>query len=263
MSQAAEGAASKEAKAAAKRAKKREKKKQRRSASKKRIKTDNAAPVVAAAEEKAEIEKPAFEHMDDDDHCETPILAYQHVASFLDVVAGSLGKTRASLRIYDPYYCAGGIKQRLGELGFENVLNENVDCYLNWDSVEYDVLVTNPPYSGDHMEKMVQYLAAKKKPFAFVVPNFVIKKPYHREMLEKSLMPMYLVPKARYVYLPPKGFREKKASDTQKKSSPYVTIWHLYGGSSREWRDLLFRNSSDQFDICRSRNAVRDLRRKK
>ena len=120
--------------------------------------------------------------------------------------------------------------ERLGELGFGKVINENKDCYKEWDTMQYDILVTNPPYSGDHMEKMVQFLARKKKPFAFLVPNFVVKKPYHRTLLEPS-RPFFLLPKSRYVYLPPKNFREKKKSDTHKKSSPFVSIWHCHAGA--------------------------------
>ena len=41
------------------------------------------------------------------DHCETPRDAYEDIAPFLEKIARDLGKTRESLRIYDPYYCEG------------------------------------------------------------------------------------------------------------------------------------------------------------
>ena len=50
---------------------------------------------------------------------------------------------------------------------FTNVSNEPVDCYAVWaeDKVpDFDVLVTNPPFSGDHIEKLMAFCAKKKKP---------------------------------------------------------------------------------------------------
>ena len=37
------------------------------------------------------------------DHCESPPEAYADVAGLLDLVANKIGKTRATLAIYDPY----------------------------------------------------------------------------------------------------------------------------------------------------------------
>lgn len=72
---------------------------------------------------------PVFADTEADDHCETPLEAYEDVAVFLDALCAQLGRTRASLRVYDPYYCAGGVVERLGQLGFEHVVNEPRDCY--------------------------------------------------------------------------------------------------------------------------------------
>lgn len=52
----------------------------------------------------------------------------------------------------DPYYCAGGVVERLAALGFTNVYNRNEDCYAKWAEagrpgvapVDYDILLTNP-----------------------------------------------------------------------------------------------------------------------
>lgn len=54
---------------------------------------------------------------DPDDHCESPPEAYADIASSLDLIASRLGKTRANLVIYDPFYCAGSMKKHLGTLG--------------------------------------------------------------------------------------------------------------------------------------------------
>ncbi|CAE7384952.1 unnamed protein product [Symbiodinium sp. CCMP2592] len=88
------------------------------------------------------------------DHAETPLAAYQDVARILHRVAEHLGKDPETLRIYDPYYCAGAVVSQLRGLGFLSVYNQPVDCYAAWEALElpeFDVLVTNPPYSGDHV----------------------------------------------------------------------------------------------------------------
>eukprot|EP00038_Savillea_parva_P001081 m.101223 g.101223 ORF g.101223 m.101223 type:complete len:123 (-) comp10380_c0_seq2:1304-1672(-) len=63
------------------------------------------------------------------DHCETPLAAYADVAPILEQMALSLGKTKETVRIYDPYFCAGGVKKHLNKLGFTHVYNENEDFY--------------------------------------------------------------------------------------------------------------------------------------
>jgi hypothetical protein len=232
---------------------------------KKRKKKKKNKPVVAelpvVVVDIAQVVVPEFENVDAGDHCETPVEAYADIVVFLDAVAAKLGVTRATLRVYDPYYCAGGVVERLGSLGFSSVRNELKDCYSTWKDVEYDVLVTNPPYSGDHMERMCAVLAERKLPFAVLVPNFVVKKPYHKTLIE-PLRPFFIVPRQRYVYLPPPGAREKKASDTHKKTSPFVSMWHCWGKDTCDevWRKA--KENKLQVDVCRSRNAVRDLRRK-
>ena len=112
---------------------------------------------------------------DPDDHCETPLEAYADVVPFLTALASRLGVHPAKLRVYDPYFCAGGVKDRLGLLGYGTVFNACRDAYADWDTgsfPDHDVLVTNPPYSDDHMEKLVRFVARRGKPFALLMPNF-------------------------------------------------------------------------------------------
>jgi hypothetical protein len=52
-----------------------------------------------------------------DDHCETPLKAYQDIQQAVKLLADGLGKTVAELKIYDPYYCEGNVIKRLNSLG--------------------------------------------------------------------------------------------------------------------------------------------------
>lgn len=106
----------------------------------------------------------------EDDHCETSLQAYKDIAIFLDLICAKLHKARADLTIYDPYYCAGSVIQNLGELGFTSVYNKCEDFYKVIKEKQvpaHDVLVTNPPYSTDHVKKLMEFATSNNKPFFF------------------------------------------------------------------------------------------------
>jgi len=210
---------------------------------------------------------------DSNDHCETPEQAYIDVVSILKRISKKIAKVKKSkhLKIYDPYYCNGGVIDKLSLLGYPKVHNEKVDCYSVWESgnlPDFDVLVTNPPYSGDHIEKLIKFLSSKKfgnKPWMLLCPEFVHKKDYYTELMKKKKRPLYIVPNKRYIYLPPRGFREKKASATHKKSSPFTSYWYIWGGSN-EMTDMLAeffqQHGGNDCKTARSKNELRELRRK-
>jgi len=190
-----------------------------------------------------------------EDHCETPLVAYEDLKPVLSFF-------KKDLSIYDPYFCAGGVKDRLGSLGFEKVRNRNEDCYKVWNSVDFDLLLTNPPYSGNHLDKLVDFCFNQSKPFMWLVPDWVHKRESFVKAL-KNRRPIYLSPKRRYVYEPPPNLRDKKKSDTQKKTSPFHSIWILW---AQDQTDALADFCKQHLDpnniqIARSRSQLRDLRR--
>jgi hypothetical protein len=58
------------------------------------------------------------------DSAETPFVAYLSIVNFLNAAASSAGKSKAEIRVYDPYYCDGSVKRHLAKLGY-NCYNEN------------------------------------------------------------------------------------------------------------------------------------------
>lgn len=238
---------------------------------------------------------------DPDDHCESPLQAYAHVQPLLSQVAKTVGSASdKDLKIYDPYYCNGAVIENLAVLGFPSVYNKKEDCYQVWASAasypSFDVLVTNPPYSADHIEKLVNHITSPKmtgRPWFLLMPEWVHKKDYFLSKTKsRQMQPFYLIPKKRYVYLPPKDYRASKKSDVHKKSSPFNSMWYIWGGT-REGNDKLMRyyynskactfpiidNSTQKesvpanpnpkrmplsqvCDLARSKSALRDLRRK-
>jgi hypothetical protein len=73
-------------------------------------------------------------------------------------------KKSKKLKIYDPYYCDGSMVKKLQKIGFPLVYNVKEDCYRAWetDLPDFDVFLTNPPYSGDHIEKLVKFVTGGK-----------------------------------------------------------------------------------------------------
>jgi hypothetical protein len=211
---------------------------------------------------------------DADDHCESPLEAYHDIVLLLKHLQNQHYAESQKFTIYDPYYCDGAVKRNLQQLGFDSVYHEKEDCYQQWASASFHtrhsfhVLVTNPPYSGDHMERLLQYVQThyQTRPFFLLLPNWVVKKDYY-QTCTASIRPFYLVPHKRYVYVPPKDFRPSKKSDTHKKSAPFVSMWYCWGGTmarNEALIQLFYQRSASSLacDLARSKSALRDLRRK-
>lgn len=174
-----------------------------------------------------------------DDHCETDRRAYEDLVPVLNLVAEKLGKDPAELRIYDPYYCAGTVVKHFAKLGFPQVYNRCQDFYAVVAAgkvPDHDVLVTNPPYSGDHVERLLQFLAGpnRGKPFCLLMPNyFACRRNYHSAL--DGLTPVFLRPtQSQYFYWTPSGMRDtttkKKAHHNLAlghRTSPFPSSWHL------------------------------------
>mmetsp|Transcript_13909 Transcript_13909/g.20530 ORF Transcript_13909/g.20530 Transcript_13909/m.20530 type:complete len:316 (-) Transcript_13909:4249-5196(-) len=172
--------------------------------------------------------------VDERDHCETPLDAYKDIVQILDFVAKSLGKKRCSLRIYDPYFCNGGVKDKLKSLGFLEVINENKDFYhdIKHRSIpDHDIIVTNPPYSGKHIETLLRFSASNTKPFLLLLPHFVYTKQYYgSSLLKQASKVFFLVPSKRYSYAPPSWVSSSTGSTALAKgkfqTAPFPSFWY-------------------------------------
>jgi len=183
---------------------------------------------------------------DPTDHCETPFEAYRDIEPFLFRIAHSLGKSKGELSIYDPYYCEGSMVKHLHKLGFRSIYNKNEDFYrvIKERKVpSFDVLVTNPPFSGDHMKKIVQFCVEQRKPFFLLMPNFVLKKTYFKEIVAAGppsiAEPSFLAPEKAYKFWSPgrTKFCSRFVANTRGgvgDAVPFETIWYIGGYSESE-----------------------------
>jgi hypothetical protein len=130
------------------------------------------------------------------------------------------------------------------------VYNEKQDFYecIRTSTVPpYDVLVTNPPYSADHMQRLLAFCVTTSKPWFLLVPNYVYTKDYYAPALAPSSssnsnsksasgrlsMPFYVTPAGRrYLYSTPKGRRQEKSG---KYTSPFPTFWYCQIYRSVTW----------------------------
>ena len=216
---------------------------------------------------------------DPTDHCESPLQAYQDAVVLLDFIAKALGKDRSGLAVYDPYYCDGGVKRKLASLGFTNVWNENRDFYddIATGSVpKHDVVVTNPPYSGQHMERLLTFCRQNRKPFLLLLPHFVYTKDYYgralrgndcrskdvagrkHDLFEKVF---FVVPRARYLYTPPSWVDITRGSTALSKgksqTAPFPTFWYCFiPAASDGWLQKTF-GPSGKFDPTKSLHYAR------
>lgn len=168
--------------------------------------------------------------VDYNDHFETPLQAYLDIVPFLKEEASKLGKALEDLVVYDPYYCQGGMVAMLrNELGIKTVINENVDFYHSIAGHKvppHDILITNPPYSGEHKLKLLAFLRDRGRecPFALLLPAYCATKSYWREFVgeggqQQSIRCMYIMPRDRYEFSHPEG--------TGKAVPPFYSCWFL------------------------------------
>jgi hypothetical protein len=121
------------------------------------------------------------------------------------------------------------------------VYNKNEDFYkmIELGKVpEYDVLVTNPPYSGENMEILLKFVTSSSKPSLLLVPNYVYTKDYYVAIMRRvNPPPSFLVPTKRYLYSTPYGRRQAKSA---KYTSPFPTFWYCFLGPKHHSRVSTF-----------------------
>lgn len=143
--------------------------------------------------------------VDAGDHFETPLAAYEDVVPLLRLAARRRAKARglpladceAQLRIYDPYFCSGRMKELLQGLGYQKVVHRRRDFYqdiADGTVPGFHLLLTNPPYSGDHKERLLKWLLERQRaslqagdnsqePFLLLLPSWTVGKAFFRTFL--------------------------------------------------------------------------------
>ena len=166
------------------------------------------------------------------DHCETPLCAYQHIQPVLKQIAQQINLPPFQLRIWDPYYCDGTVKRHLANLGFDNVINQNIDFYQRIkdnDIPPHHVIVTNPPYSENHIEQLLHFVTNNNdKPFCLLMPNWVARKTEYKSLMGKATNQLlYLSPLQPYTYTMPSWNQKPEHVQETGETTPYLSSWYI------------------------------------
>tara|TARA_Y100000114_G_scaffold60327_1_gene55284 strand:+ start:1877 stop:2410 length:534 start_codon:yes stop_codon:yes gene_type:complete len=95
---------------------------------------------------------------DKHDDYATPQYAWDEIINFIPK-----NKT-----IYEPFYLDGGSGKYLKSKGL-NVIHENIDFFENAKKLEYDFILSNPPYAN--CKKLFSFLKEVDKPFMLLLPT--------------------------------------------------------------------------------------------
>ena len=98
---------------------------------------------------------------------------------------------------------------------------------------DHHVLVTNPPYSSDHLERCVAFCMQSVRPCLLLLPCWVAKKPYFLKSFggrDDSLF--FIAPLQRYNYtmppdLVPESCKPSWVGDDGQ-TSPFQSCWYVY-----------------------------------
>lgn len=156
------------------------------------------------------------------DDRETPLKAIEDIFPIIISIKIYKQSQLEDIQIYDPYYCNGNIKIRLQSLGLNinKIQNEPIDCYQAQKKnlvKPFDLLLSNPPYSGDHIRRCIQYSVKSKKPWLLLLPSNVIHRQWFVNDI-KNYNIMYIAPYEKYIF---------EVNETNISHIPMVTIWFL------------------------------------
>lgn len=172
------------------------------------------------------------------DNMETSFAAVRDISSVLQTLATShFRRPTGDIKLWDPFYCQGSVKAFFAENGFARCHNEPVDFYdliKEGNLPVHDVLVTNPPYTGQHIERALSFCARNGSvPWAMLLPTNVLERLWWQEMTVRlqrggtAAPPMFLAPtKRRYEFL--NRYDGEEAGKTLV-VAPLETMWFVGG----------------------------------
>lgn len=82
--------------------------------------------------------------------------------------------------IYEPYYGDGRSGEIIRSLGYE-VIHNNENCYEHYQNYDFDIIITNPPFSKK--KEVFEWLFKIDKPFMVLVPITTLTTSYIRDKL--------------------------------------------------------------------------------
>lgn len=114
-------------------------------------------------------------------------------------------------KIYEPFYSNGVAKNYLAKLGYNNVIHENMNFFDNYDKYDYEIIISNPPYSIK--QNILKTLYNIDKPFVLIVPTAIISKLYIKTIFGKDIDKLqYIIPNRRIQFERLDGYNQKRTA---------------------------------------------------
>ncbi len=137
------------------------------------------------------------------DSYSTPSSAWEALLPFLD-------KTKV---YYDPFFNEGLSCEILSGLGLQ-IIHEDLDFFETIDKIEYDIILTNPPFSIKRA--ILKKLQEIDKPFIMIMPISVLGTKMYEPFFDQTCLG---IPKSRIQFI-------KEGSAT--KNCPFDTFYYFY-----------------------------------
>mmetsp|Transcript_9157 Transcript_9157/g.17134 ORF Transcript_9157/g.17134 Transcript_9157/m.17134 type:complete len:282 (+) Transcript_9157:88-933(+) len=170
------------------------------------------------------------------DDRETPLKALQDLTAAVSHLFEDKDVSR--IRVYDPYFCKGTIIKSLVQCGFipSLIFNEDKDCYEEQKRRQVpanDIIITNPPYSGNHIQRALHYAESTRQVWAMLLPSYVLFRPWFSGEVRADKL-VFLCPHERYAFKAVEN--ERTIADDN--HVPFVTMWFIGGLSSEQKQRL-------------------------
>jgi hypothetical protein len=106
-------------------------------------------------------------------------------------------------KIYiDPFYGNGGNIENLKELGL-NCIGSDIDYQEALFNLNYDVIITNSPFSRHILTELLYNLSAINKPFILILPITKIFSKYFKTAFRQYRSIQIIIPKSRISFIDP------------------------------------------------------------
>ena len=100
----------------------------------------------------------------------------------------------------DCFYGNGSNIQNLNELGL-NCIGADIDYFDALDNLDYDIILTNPPFSRGILTEFLYNLSALEKKFIIILPITKIFSKYFRSAFRQYKNIQIIIPQSRMTFI--------------------------------------------------------------
>ena len=143
----------------------------------------------------------SLNNLGNNDEYYTPIKIWQDILHYLP---------RDKVYI-DPFFGDGSNIENLKSLGL-NCIGEPIDYFDALDNLDYDIILTNSPFSKHILTEFLYNLSALDKPFILILPITKIFSKYFRTAFRQYKDIQIIIPKSRLSFIVPNSSNKSNPS---------------------------------------------------